>query len=275
MREYKNITLRILTAFLLIPLVVWGIFALPQLYFAGINTVIILLAAWEWSRLSGWVDIRLRVLYVLLVLILLPLVQFAAYLTSFTLIFTIGSTVWLLITAYLMYVRQQANLITLPKSLVAISGLFILAICWEALLILHIKPMLLMFMLVLVWLADTFAYFGGRWLGKNKLAVTISPNKTWEGFACGVIASFVIGGIGQWFFITPGKLHLGLCLMIAVTIIVSVVGDLFESILKRQQGLKDSGQLLPGHGGVLDRLDSLLAAAPLFALAAMTTGLLE
>lgn len=266
--------LRILTALILIPLVVWGIFALPQLYFVGISTAIILLAAWEWSRLAGWTNYWLRALYVVITFMTFPLVQFSAYLTSFTLIFAIGTACWLLILGYLIYMRNQTTLLPLPNAVVAISGFICLAMCWEALLILHLKPELLMFMLVLIWLADTFAYFGGRLWGKHKLAVTISPNKTLEGLACGVIASLVIGGIGQWFFITPGELHIGLFFMIALTIIISVAGDLFESVLKRQQGLKDSGKLLPGHGGVLDRIDSLIAAAPVFALAAMTTGLL-
>jgi len=266
--------LRVLTALVLIPIVLWGIFFAPQLYFVGGCTLIIGVAAWEWARLAGTTNAWLRGLYVFVTLFLLIALRIGSYILQSEFVLGVATIWWLLIGGYLVYVRNKPQLPFWPKWLVIIGGLFSLSMCWEALLILHVQPQLLFFMLVLIWAADTFAYFGGRRWGKHKLAPTISPNKTWEGLACGVIASLIIGMLGEWFWITPKEINIWFLLAIAITILVSAAGDLFESLLKREQGLKDSGKLLPGHGGVLDRIDSLIAAAPVFTYCIITMGLL-
>jgi phosphatidate cytidylyltransferase len=129
--------------------------------------------------------------------------------------------------------------------------------------------LLLLYLLVLIAAADVGAYFGGRAFGRRKLAPHVSPGKTWEGFAAGMLASIIIAALGAALFDQPFWPWLALCLLVAV---VSVIGDLTESMFKRHVGLKDSGTLLPGHGGVLDRIDSLTAAAPTFLLGLLTLG---
>ena len=145
-------------------------------------------------------------------------------------------------------------------------GLDLLWICLHDLVYLHevYGAGMLLYLLSLVWIADTGAYFSGRKFGKHKLAPTISPGKTWEGLVGGLLANLVwIISIYQlssgWGLGLPQFLLISLA-----TTLISVVGDLFESILKREAGVKDSGKLLPGHGGVLDRVDSVIAAAPVF-----------
>jgi len=128
---------------------------------------------------------------------------------------------------------------------------------------------LLLFLLVLISAADIGAYFGGRALGKHKLAPRVSPNKTWEGFFAGMFAAGLAALAGGLMFHVPLGRWIFVCLAVAL---VSVVGDLLESMFKRQVGLKDSSTLLPGHGGVLDRLDSLTAAGPVFLLGLLTLG---
>jgi phosphatidate cytidylyltransferase len=129
-----------------------------------------------------------------------------------------------------------------------------------------------MYLLTLVWLADIGAYFSGRKFGRRKLAPTISPGKTWEGVYGGVGANLVWMLLIYW--LTDGfEIGLSQFLLIGVaTVLISVVGDLFESILKREAGVKDSGKLLPGHGGILDRIDSMIAASPVFVSGLLLAG---
>ena len=133
-------------------------------------------------------------------------------------------------------------------------------------------PALLLFVLVSVWLADTGGYFAGKRFGKHKLAKEISPNKTWEGVAGALVLSGVFA-TGFYFLVLESSLSLISWLFLtALTVLISIVGDLFESVFKRCFNVKDSGQLLPGHGGILDRIDSLLAAVPVFTVAVLLMG---
>jgi len=129
--------------------------------------------------------------------------------------------------------------------------------------------LLLLFLLVLIAAADVGAYFGGRSLGRHKLAPRVSPNKTWEGLVAGLLGAAAAAVAGAALFEQPVLPWLALCVLVAL---VSVVGDLVESMFKRRAGLKDSGALLPGHGGVLDRIDSHVAAAPVFLLGLQVLG---
>jgi CDP-diglyceride synthetase len=150
-------------------------------------------------------------------------------------------------------------------------GALVILPTWAAMVALHaVSVWLLLAVMALVWVADIAAYFSGRAFGKHKLAPSISPGKTWEGVAGAVVGVFIYGGVVLGFSPLAGKLPLPMPVIVLVLALlltaVSVMGDLFESLLKRQAGIKDSSGLLPGHGGVLDRIDALTSALPLAAL---------
>lgn len=261
---------RILTALILIPLVILGVYLLPPLYFSGVCALIIALAAWEWAPLLGWKSTGLRLLYVFI--ILLALIISLLLISPFIIIVT-AALWWFAVLIGLFSIRKKPQLPMLPRWAIACMGILILIPCWQALVIIRgHHPNLLLYMLLIVWVADTAAYFGGRRYGKNPLALTISPNKTMEGARIGFIAAALVALIGAWLFMDSGSVLNWISVGIPA-IIASIVGDLFESFLKRLQGVKDSGGLLPGHGGLLDRIDSLLAAAPVFACGVLAMGL--
>ena len=149
----------------------------------------------------------------------------------------------------------------------ALCGLVMLVACWKGVVLLQAaSPWWLIIGLCLCWLTDTGAYFAGRHWGTHALAPRISPKKTWEGFWGGLLLAVAVIAVGSFFLpITPHQRVLFLILII-ICALFAVVGDLFVSLLKRQAGLKDSGRLLPGHGGLLDRVDSTICVVPIFAL---------
>jgi len=172
-----------------------------------------------------------------------------------------------------------------PRWLKAGAGLLVVPGTIAAVMLLHGAPaaeggpensgaLRLLFAFVLVWAADVGAYFAGKAMGRHKLAPAVSPGKTWEGVIGGLALSLLIAAIaGQWLFRLHGGIWLPFLLLCVAVVLVSIVGDLGESLLKRQAGVKDSGTLLPGHGGMLDRIDSLLAALPALALGLRWLGL--
>lgn len=253
---------RILTAIILIPLVLWAIFALPQLPFTLVTAAIVLLGAWEWAGFMGWTKVWFRVLYMVIVLV----TMLASLLLPPWVSFVVGAFWWFIAMFQIAWVENKKRIPVIPKALVGLIGLFTLIPCWQAIIVLHLRPKWLLLLFLIVWLADTVAYFGGKLWGKHKLAPTISPNKTTEGvYSVLLVGLFLIIGI-QWWLTHSLQLNkiTDWATVMAITVIAAIVGDLYESLLKRQSGLKDSGKLLPGHGGLLDRIDSLTAAAPLF-----------
>ena len=261
---------RLITAAILIPLVVAGLLYLPTLIIADFLALVCGLAAWEWLVMVGMaLKVRIITLVVLVSTVLL------GYFYGLNIGIIAGGVFWLLATA--MVVRYAH--VGLPKTLqqrlkqplfsVICLALVLLPFAWAGLW-LHSSGDLggkqLLSVLVLTWLADTGGYFAGKRWGQRKLATAISPNKTWEGLAGGV----VLGGV--WAILThawgwAGELSLfAWCVLSLVALLFSVAGDLFESIFKRLHDVKDSGNLLPGHGGILDRIDSLTAAVPVFVL---------
>jgi phosphatidate cytidylyltransferase len=153
------------------------------------------------------------------------------------------------------------------------AGLLVLVPAWLALARLHAAgPQWLLFLILLVVAADVGAYFAGRRFGNNKLAPRVSPGKTWEGVLGGFVAAALLAAVGVWWFKVDAPRFLALCI---VVVVASIIGDLTESLFKRHAGLKDSGRLLPGHGGLLDRVDSVTAAAPVFLIGLERLGLLR
>lgn len=156
------------------------------------------------------------------------------------------------------------------------AGVVVLLGPWLAVVHLHgvapFGPMLVLFLLGLIWIADSAAYFSGRRWGRTPLAPVLSPRKTWAGAYGALIGAVLWGLLLVWGLELGWGLAAVALLICGVSVAMSIVGDLYESLLKRRRGLKDSGQLLPGHGGMLDRIDSLTAAAPVFALGMFLLG---
>jgi phosphatidate cytidylyltransferase len=177
-----------------------------------------------------------------------------------------ASLFWCLVITWLR--RYAVNTLPFPVRTWALAGLLTLIPAWVALMNLHSTPdygpRYALFLLLLIWIADSGAYFVGRRWGRTKLAPRISPGKTWEGVVGALTVTLAVAGAGA---VSLGVRRWGAFILICViTVSFSVVGDLPESMLKRQYHTKDSGHLLPGHGGILDRVDSLTAAAPIFLL---------
>lgn len=154
------------------------------------------------------------------------------------------------------------------RAMLAGVGWLLLVPTWYGAVVLHHRPGVLLALLAVIWIADSAAYFVGRRFGQRKLALAISPGKTWEGVGGAFAAVLLYGLILQQLAIAdePGMRGLALYLLLAAMTALGIVGDLFESWMKRQAGVKDSGALLPGHGGVLDRIDALTAAIPFAAV---------
>ena len=236
--------------------------------FALLFGCIICLAAWEWSQFLGLRGTTLRLIYLSLAVACM-VGSYAYRETAFAQILIWTAFVWWLLALVCVILEQVRgkNLLGSPP-LKAIIGLLVLVPAWLSLVLLHAGESRLehiaLFLLVLIWTADSSAYFAGKRWGRSKLASKVSPGKTWEGVLGGLVGTFIIVLIYA-LVISMQAIEMSMFLFICLfTILVSVLGDLLESMMKRSVDLKDSGGLLPGHGGVLDRIDSLTAAAPVF-----------
>jgi len=270
---------RVITALVLIPLVIIGVLQLSTLTLALILSLLVLLGGLEWIQLATLESLLQKLLFLLA--LAASMAGYAAIFHTFPLWILPGTLLfamfWVLVALKLFRYRSSATVI--PGRLVkSLLGLLVLVPAWGALWVVHglyaDGPYLVLFLMVLIWVADSGAYFAGRRWGRVKLAPDISPGKTREG-VYGALAGAVLCG-ALLYGVRPETGSLPLLLLFAVVIaLFSVVGDLFESLLKRQAGLKDSGTLLPGHGGVLDRIDSLTAAAPVFLFGLLLLELLK
>ena len=257
---------RIITALILLPIALGGFFLLDGWPFALFIGAVVTLGAWEWARLAGLSAQPQRVAYAVLVAALL----YVAYLVPSLAPWLLGAAVlWWLLATLLVLNYPDSSRYWGGLSGKLLIGLLILLPAWQGLVQLKQWPQanaLIIAVMVLVWGADIGAYFAGKAFGKRKLAPRVSPGKSWEGFFGGLAASLLITlAVG----LQQGWQTSGLLLALAGALLVvaaSVIGDLTESMFKRQSGIKDSSNLLPGHGGVLDRIDSLTAAIPLFAV---------
>ncbi|HXF15403.1 MAG TPA: phosphatidate cytidylyltransferase [Burkholderiales bacterium] len=262
---------RILTAIVLLVLLLGCAFMLPSLAWQLLLCVPIALAADEWALLAGYSK-RLRVAFIVVLLgscaaIILALAseQPAGTVAAFSrLLFSVALVFWTILIPLWLHRGWRVKC---ALSLGA-AGWMVLIPAWLAAVFLQKSPFLLLAVLLVVWTADTAAYFSGRRFGHRKLAPQISPGKTWEG-AIGAFAAALVYGLVASLVLQPaasGYDRTATLIFVASLTLLSIVGDLFESWIKRSAGAKDSGTLLPGHGGVLDRIDSLTAALPLAAL---------
>lgn len=259
---------RVLTAALLLAVFVPAVLWAPAWLWAILMAGLIGMAAYEWARLSRFPPLSARAYAVLLTLCALALPRLLAadwpgYQTALILLAVVF---WLLVAPLWLLGRWHAA----HPFVRAVAGVAVLLPTWAALLYLHARgPGVLLGVMAIVWIADTAAYFAGRHFGRHKLAPVISPGKTWEGVAGAVVGVLIYGAIVLGYSPLAGSLPLAwplLALLLMLLTAASVIGDLFESLLKRQAGIKDSSNLLPGHGGVLDRIDALTSTLPLAAL---------
>jgi phosphatidate cytidylyltransferase len=265
---------RIGTAVILIPIMLGGIYLLPVWAFALFMAVIALLGGWEWASLSGFDKPLERSLY-LAVLGLSFFVLFFLYdahvLSLFTLL-ALSGVGWIAgFASVVLY--PSAKHLWAARWRRALMGLFILSSMWGGFVwVVAVDPsrLLITLLLLMIWSADIGAYFVGKKYGKTTLAPAVSPGKSWEGALGGtlftIVAVFPVLLIG---FDVPSWVALDYVLYVLFCVLVvawSIIGDLVESMVKRERGFKDSGHLLPGHGGIMDRIDSMCAAAPVFAM---------
>lgn len=260
---------RIITALLLAPLIIWGIFVLSEPLFNLVLACVIGLGAWEWAQLAGWHKPLYRIGYVTFILILLYGISLVMYQQQLIMaLFAIVLFWWVMKLIHLFSYRHRALATEVHTFTALLSGLPVLLGTYFALALLRNAPEYgpahIMMLMLLVWGADTAAYFVGRRFGKNKLLVAVSPGKSWEGVWGALVASIVLSLLGGFYFGIADTRLLLFLLVGLLTVVFSIVGDLNESYYKRRVGLKDSGKILPGHGGILDRIDSLTAAAPVY-----------
>ncbi|HEU0289497.1 MAG TPA: phosphatidate cytidylyltransferase [Burkholderiales bacterium] len=262
---------RFATAIVLLAVWVSALLFLPNVWWTALLLPVLLVAGWEWGGLTGlarggrWMFAGFVLASATFVWLLVARSEPAVgRLTApEVLIYGVGSTFWLFIALAWLARRWPMRS---PLALGAV-GWIVLVPAWLAIARLQENPGQLLAMLAIIWLADTAAYLSGRAWGKHRMAPSISPGKTWEG-AAGAVAAVAVyyfimsRAVPEW-----GWWHgFGGAALFAGVTVMSVVGDLFESGVKRQAGVKDSGTLLPGHGGVLDRIDSMTAALPAAAL---------
>jgi len=268
---------RILTALILLPLAIAGVLYLPTPWLGGLLTAVLLLALWEWTRLAGVRGLPTRLAYLAANAALMSWLAWSAWNGLALTVVAIGALWWLLALAWLCRATLLAADTRAARVLKLIAGSLAVVPAWSALLLLHastpLGPRWALTALVSVWAADSVAYFAGSRWGVSKLAPTISPGKTWAGLwggLCGCVLLTLMAApmLGVGWLQLPA-----LALLALLTGVFSVLGDLFESLLKRHAGSKDSGDLIPGHGGVMDRVDSLLAALPIFLVVKLWLGL--
>ncbi len=250
--------LRVITTVIALAAIAAVLWFVPPAYTEMIVALLLLAGAWEWAGFLGAEGPAIRIAYVLLT----GTVMAIAYLQL------PGQTEFVLLVACAWWLGALFWTFWFPTPIPApvrwVCGLLVIVPLFVAIVtLLRLGVEYLLFVLLIVWLADGGAYFAGKWLGRVKLAPAISPGKTWEGVVGGLLlVSILAVGVAAWQDTRIAVLW-PFCLAVAA---ISVVGDLTVSMFKRTAGLKDSGALFPGHGGVLDRTDSIAAAAPLFAL---------
>jgi phosphatidate cytidylyltransferase len=258
---------RILTAIPLIAFVFWIIFFQSTAVFFYFLLFVVLISGFEWAKLSGVNSYSLRILFALIITSVTWAIP--QYLADYILwLIYISALWWFSIGYYLKFAKPKAANAELKadKLFIAFVVLPAAAFAMQKIHAMNQGADWLFYALVLVWVADTGAYFSGKKFGKNKLAPHISPGKTKEGLLGAVIATSLYTLVASFYFELNTERSALLVLLSVILTFISVSGDLYFSFLKREAGVKDSGNILPGHGGILDRIDSVLAAMPVFAV---------
>jgi phosphatidate cytidylyltransferase len=254
----KRVGTAVVLAAALLAILLW----LPSWATVVAVTALLLAGAWEWSAFLKLSSAAQRLPYVALVALLLPLAWHVSADPAGRHLILLAAVLWWL-TAFLWIALAPRRVSVWAAGL---AGVLALVPSWLALVWLRLSPPngeWVLFTLLLVWVADIGAFFFGRRFGRIRLAPTVSPGKTWEGVLGGMALSALVALGGSAWFKVPVSVFIPLCL---ATVAFSVVGDLTESLLKRFAGMKDSGTVFPGHGGVMDRIDSLTSAAPVLLL---------
>ena len=279
---------RVLAALIMAPLAIGGVLLLPTAWLMLIAAAVFLVALWEWLKLADVEDLLARnILLACNLAVMVALVwgsrsaDGSTTLALLQLVSLLGVAWWLLAMLWLLHFDFASDHDTHARVFKLGAGTLAVVPAWCAMGVIHATGpnghQWLLLALFLVWAADTGAYFagrtfGGKLFGGRKLAPRISPNKTIEGLLGGVVLAVAVAVIGAKLIGTDNGALLGVIAVAIVTVLFSVVGDLFESLLKRHINVKDSSNLIPGHGGVLDRVDSVLAALPVFALGKAVLG---
>ena len=260
---------RVLTAIVLVVVLLGVMLGLPPIATVWLLTLLVLVGAWEWAGFVGTSSPKSRAGFTIAVaLALVASLYFYTTYADFVLMTMLVAVAWWFVAfLWVCLAPGRVNPVT-----AALAGFLSLVPCWLALVHVTVSTQSthwVLFTLALVWAADTGAFFAGRWLGRVPLAPRVSPKKTWEGVLGGVLASGLVAWVAaKWLFVLDVWPFVTTCVAVAA---ISIVGDLTESMLKRAAGIKDSGTVFPGHGGMLDRIDSVTAAAPalVFALIAL------
>lgn len=259
---------RVISALVMAPLVICAVLFLDNPVFSSILGAILLAGAWEWSHLIPLRSIAARIVYTGVVAVLMWLLWRTGLEPLIRPLLLVAFVWWLCALLWLSQPQFGAQASLLNSSLKMVAGALVILPAWAALSTLHANaergPVLTLLLLLLVWLADIGAYFAGRQWGNTKLAPVVSPGKTWEGVYGGLMLSLLFAAIAGWLFSHSLRWTLAFVMISLVAVMFSVAGDLLESLMKRQSGIKDSGSIIPGHGGIFDRIDSLVAAAPMF-----------
>ncbi len=256
---------RLITAVVALLILGLVLFVAPPLVAEIAIALVILAGAWEWSGFLGAASPATRIFYVIFVAALMAVVGMV-WPDGVERVLQVAVAWWVIALIWTFFFPTP-----IPIVLRWLCGALVLVPLYAALVMLfQAAPSLLLFVLLIVWAADIGAYFAGKQFGRVKLAPGISPGKTWEGVIGGLVLVALLCVARSYWFETDLAVIVPFCLGVAG---VSIVGDLTVSMFKRTAGLKDSGRLFPGHGGVLDRIDSIAAAAPLFALGLSWTGL--
>jgi len=274
---------RIITALVLASVAITAIFTLPLDYFYPFIGLIVLIGAWEWTGLSSIDSLVGKILFLVSLIFPMLFIVFWTYILEFLSVLLewpdvksySGALEWLVIGPAIFWVMMMFMIRKAPEELLAIElkkkykvfiGWFVLFSAWMFIVKLRAfyGPSAVMYFLALIWVADIAAYFSGKKFGKEKLAPLISPGKTIQGMYGALISALVCAVVLALYYGYPMMIATDFALLSILTVLVSIYGDLFFSLVKRKNGVKDSGSILPGHGGVLDRIDSVIAAAPFY-----------